>query len=1483
MLSASSLTAQYLSAQREMAYSPRRDEMLPDWVTAMYAPDADPGLVTRLYEAYYREQPFEKNQHTQYYKRWLAGFARQVTPDRERDAAYLRAYAAQQQSRMPASWTTLGPIDWDHAAASRSYAPGSAHVYTVEQSVSNPDVLYAGTANAGVWKSVDHGITWSPQTSGLLTGSVTALEIDPTNANIVYAELLGNIRKTTNGGNTWSPTGDAAFQALNFSTRDIRCKPDQPATVYAATSNGLYKSTNSGTTWSSVLAGNVLEVEFHPTRPDTVYAVRRNGDKTEFYRSLNNGSSFTLQSAGWPNPNTGAGEHQRRTELSVSPDAPDNVYALATGSANGGSGLYGVYVSANAGVNWSFQCCGPQPAGPPSAANPNLMGWSDQGLDDGGQYYYDLAFGVSPYNADSIWVCGVNLWVSGNGGTSFTCPAAWSHSYKPNYVHADIHDLHYFAHTGEIWVANDGGIFYSGDRGANFHRRNVGITGSDFWGFGMGHWFGNVMLGGAYHNGTLLKEEDTYINGWICTDGGDGVRGFVNPGLDRQAYSDYNIKRLKSNRTLAPETRPFTHKPNASYITGESSDLLFHPNYYGTWYSGDSSKLWLTRDDGYTFTLIHDFGYGNKIVAADISASDPNVIYVCTFPGWWDTKRIYRTTNGGSTWTEITPSLSVLNNQDAWIPYDIAIDPHDPMRIWIVRTSMYGDSPNYDGYKVFTSADGGNTWTNITGTNLNGQFPTCLMHQRGTDGGIYVGTRNTVYYRNAVLPDWEMYGAGLPARTNAVKLLPWYRHGKLRNATNRSVWETPFYEPSQPIATPAVQKQYLLCERDTAHFVDLSVLHETGVSWSWSFPGGTPSTSTLRNPKVTYHQPGIFDVTLVVHDTYGTDTAVIEGMVIVDRRCGVDTTAGGAFSTSGNPGHVRVLDVDQNVTSFTVTAWVKPDGIQSDYAGIVMNDGNAAGINFREGNNTLGYHWPGGSWSWDSNLILPPGQWSYVSMTVQPGSVTLSVNGVFATHNTNVQPVMLTDLRIGSYQGWGDRNVKGQIDEVCLWTRALTQDEIRLSRHLVKDPFGDPDILAYYQFDILDGAEVLDKTGVYDAMLNSPAVFAESDAPVGAGTSQMLQVNAPGYASFTSGGDAGIGFNATHPNGKVVATHLHVLPNQLPASGTIQGNYWIVNNYGSTQSFPALDSLILLDAGSASSAMAGAFSFDLYTRAANATGAWSVLAPGTTLVTPGVSATIHVLSIPSPGSLGQYIVMRDTVPHGLADVEVRSPAIPEGPVSGGSSVALAVRSTDQGIRLPLVTTAQLQSTGSPSPGMVAFLTDSLRLVFYTGIRWAMAGKTAVLRFPASVEQDTVGLVAWADTLPMPSALVRLQAGFLQLPVFGTAGLPQIDYPATGMLVFDLDARRLRTFDGQAWTGLASQAMGLPMNQDPSPYFPGVAVNQSSKHPSAALEISGAGGKAFSLPHAEPGAIYDPVPGLITFSPSTGAIMLFDGLSWNILR
>ncbi|SVD28059.1 uncharacterized protein METZ01_LOCUS380913, partial [marine metagenome] len=80
---------------------------------------------------------------------------------------------------------------------------------------------------------------------------------------------------------------------------------------------------------------------------DTIYFIKQTGDSTEFYRSDDGGNTLINFTNGWPNP--GTGDEQKRTEIAVSPAAPNKIVALATGSANGGSGLYGIYISYDKG------------------------------------------------------------------------------------------------------------------------------------------------------------------------------------------------------------------------------------------------------------------------------------------------------------------------------------------------------------------------------------------------------------------------------------------------------------------------------------------------------------------------------------------------------------------------------------------------------------------------------------------------------------------------------------------------------------------------------------------------------------------------------------------------------------------------------------------------------------------------------------------------------------------------------------------------------------------------------------------------------------------------------------------------------------------------------------------------------------------------------------------------------------------------------
>ncbi len=126
-----------------------------------------------------------------------------------------------------------------------------------------------------------------------------------------------------------------------------------------------------------------------------------------------------------------------------------------------------------------------------------------------------------------------------------------------------------------------------------------------------------------------------------------------------------------------------------------------------------------------------------------------------------------------------------------------------------------------------------------------------------------------------------------------------------------------------------------------------------------------------------------------------------------------------------------------------MTAWIKPNGIQDEYTGIFFNDDESAGLNFRESNNTLAYHWPGGSWSWDSGLEVPSDVWSHVALVAEPSGVTVYLNGVGVKHNDAINTATFGTGKIGSYKGWDSRNYRGQIDEVCIWNKSLTQEEIR--------------------------------------------------------------------------------------------------------------------------------------------------------------------------------------------------------------------------------------------------------------------------------------------------------------------------------------------------------------------------------------------------------------------------------------------------------
>jgi hypothetical protein len=205
---------------------------------------------------------------------------------------------------------------------------------------------------------------------------------------------------------------------------------------------------------------------------------------------------------------------------------------------------------------------------------------------------------------------------------------------------------------------------------------------------------------------------------------------------------------------------------------------------------------------------------------------------------------------------------------------------------------------------VYKTSNGGANWQNLTSSLLNNESVQALVHIAGTDGGIYVATNKAVYYRNNTT-DFTLENNGLPLFTNGNILKPFYRDQKIRLATyGKGIYQSNLAEnPSEVIARITVDKlsQTAVCLIDSFYFDDYSFLSHQGATWQWSFPTGSPSTSTLRNPAVYFQNPGQHLAILHITDGNGltdTDSLYVE-VSLFDFQPGIQEDFQQAFLPLG--------------------------------------------------------------------------------------------------------------------------------------------------------------------------------------------------------------------------------------------------------------------------------------------------------------------------------------------------------------------------------------------------------------------------------------------------------------------------------------------------------------------------------------------------------------------------------------------------------
>ncbi len=1162
------------SQKTSAIYLPEKAADTPDWFNVFYNGTTNAHTIENAFDNYYAIHKFEKTTYTQYYKRWMMENKRFIQDDgtivKPENESIQEPQSKSNSRNASSAWSLIGPVEtfqtsWNDAA--QPAVPWQVNLYAFDVAPSNANVLYACPETGGIFKTIDKGLNWVSVSDLYRLGTLTAIAVHPTNPDIVYASGGNYVYQTTDGGVTWATIATISGLSCN----DIAIFTNNPNIILLAGGSGLYKSTDGGATFALVtgITGAINDIETNPQRDSTVYILRRAVGDTllRVYKSYNGGNTFVAQNNGWLIRASTSGR------MTVTTADTNYVYAvLLMGSTIGAPAIMR---STNAGNSWRNTCIGTQNNLTGTTGSP--MGMSN------GQGYYDLSIMASTVDPTQVIVGTTTTYLSTDTANTFTAIGGYHGNFA---LHPDCQEMKMIGN--DAWISTDGGLNYSSDFYAtNASARNRGIYGSDYWGYGQG-WNEDILTGGRYHNGDAAMYDAYPAGSSLRLGGGEAGTGYGSVGRDMYvAHSD--IGAYVMPKTFSGDKSDFTFNlyPNEDGYGWDASEVEFYPSCYNQIYVGKDSSLWKSIDGGVSYTEVHNFHQRAK--KFEICRSNPMVMYFAT------SFKIYKTTDGGVTWAMLT-----LPTGQSMTEVSLSVSYTDENILWITSKS------NSSNNKVFKTVDGGVTWTNLTTATINGYSYLVINHQAGTDGGVYITSTDyaKVFYRNNTMPDWVDFSASLPKEFKPITTKPFYKKNKLRTAGNRGIWEVDFYEDGLPVAQPTVDKLESSCVRDTFYFDDFSAVNHALVSWQWSFPGATYTSATnVRNPKVMYNGIGPHTATLTVTQSGNVSMKSVT-INVLGNACAADTVPGSALSLPVDGAFASAAPLNLNSNTVTLSAWVKPNATQNDWAGIVFCRGgtSCSGISLRS-NLEVRYHWDGNFYGFSSGLYLDSNKWNHVAVVVTPASATVYVNGVAAVDNSAHNPEAFDAPTIIGEDAYGNsRTFHGLVDEVCIWNRALSIDEIRAMRHLTKSPQSDTSLVAYYQFNEPSGV-VLDRVGVRHATLTSAASRVVSTGPFAKGVSSKLTINGGGVYSFPTT-DVKISFPTTggvYPLGDVWVSKLNWHPDQDANPFRIANKYWVVNNYGANNVFTALDSIVFSNVPQLP--ITNPNSYYLYKRGANADGA----------------------------------------------------------------------------------------------------------------------------------------------------------------------------------------------------------------------------------------------------------------------------------------
>lgn len=607
-------------------------------------------------------------------------------------------------------WTTQGPGNI------------GARVNTLAVHPRNENIIYAGFAHGGVFKTSDGGGSWKPIFDEQPFLSIGDICLDPSDPEKVYVGtgdvnipggyFIGDgVYRSTDGGENWESIGLSEMGIIS----QVLVSPDDSRVIFAAAmglpsvrdnNRGLYKSTDGGQSWRQVLfvsnQAGVIDLAMRPGNSNVMYAAswdryRTNyeslvsGTNAAIWKSTDGGENWTKLTNGLPTTEMG------RIGLDIFESDPDILFATYVNDQNE---FEAIYKSEDAGASWE-QISGIQ----------NFMD-SGEFSPLGGFGWYFGKMRVNPSDDQDMWLLGVDLWRSKDGGVSWqlATPPWWEYS-----VHADKHDM-VILPSGKVLLATDGGI-YQTDLEMETWTDIENIPATQFYRVGYNPHQPDNYYGGAQDNGTSGGNLQ-FINEWERIYGGDGFQPYFHPtdpavfyvetqngniavtdnfggffqsadqglGNDRTNWdtpyfiSPHNPDVLyagtyrlhKSTAGIVPDYQPITPDLTTGIDDRYYTISTIHesPVREGLLYAGTSDgRVWRVENEGVEIEEISNSLPERYVTSVKASPDFENYVYV-THSGYkWNeyTPRIHRSKSKGTDWEDISGNLPDIAINDVYI------------------------------------------------------------------------------------------------------------------------------------------------------------------------------------------------------------------------------------------------------------------------------------------------------------------------------------------------------------------------------------------------------------------------------------------------------------------------------------------------------------------------------------------------------------------------------------------------------------------------------------------------------------------------------------------------------------------------------------------------------------------------------------------------------------------------------------------------